>query len=385
VKKVVALLTGLILLLVMPITAGADFKKTKVAVLDFQLQGEGYETDDMGMIVAEWFITALVREGRFDVVERALLNKIINEQKMSLSGIVDENSATQLGRILGVKIIISGSVMKLHDILEINARIIDVETASIITAESVKSTTSGDLQNLIVQMSEKIIKNFPLEGYIVARDEGSVSIDLGRMAGVREGMEFMAYKEGRVIKHPKTGEVLDVEKIKTGLLQITRVNNKIAHAGITDENKGDKIAVGQMVMSISESLTEGEEYLGTVTGDAVSAIRMPPVPVAGPLSSASYITKLRSPKLKDNIWAAKKITRNKVRDPAVFDVVEQVLLEMYNQKTRDRHHTDTVAWLCRALGSSRMAEYKGTLTMIAKSKANRKIRKYAKVALKEIR
>jgi curli biogenesis system outer membrane secretion channel CsgG len=80
VKKVVALLTGLMLLVMIPVTAGADFKKTKVAVLDFQLQGNGYETDDMGLIVAEWFITALVREGRFDVVERALLNKILAEQ-----------------------------------------------------------------------------------------------------------------------------------------------------------------------------------------------------------------------------------------------------------------------------------------------------------------
>jgi TolB-like protein len=384
VKKVVALLTGLMLLVMIPVTAGADFKKTKVAVLDFQLQGNGYETDDMGLIVAEWFITALVREGRFDVVERALLNKILAEQKMSLSGIVDQNSATQLGRILGVKVIISGSVMKLQNVVEINARIIDVETASIIAAESVKSTSTADLQSLIVQMSEKIIKYFPLEGYVVARTDGAVSIDLGRLAGVRAGMEFMVFKEGRVIKHPKTGEVLDVEKIKTGLLQITKVNKKIASADITEENQDDKIVIGHMVKSISGPLVENYEYQRKGMGITASPTRSSP-PAAAPLSSGVYIAKLRSPGLRDKVWAAKKIVRNKVKDPAVFAVVEEVLLEMYDKKTRDRHHVDTTAWLCKALGASGMPEYKETLKKISNSKINKKIRKYAKIAHKGLK
>lgn len=42
--------------------------------------------------------------------------------------------------------------------MEVNARIIDVESASIITAESVKSTTAIKLEDLVVQMAEKIIK-----------------------------------------------------------------------------------------------------------------------------------------------------------------------------------------------------------------------------------
>ncbi|HSH14092.1 MAG TPA: FlgO family outer membrane protein, partial [Desulfurivibrionaceae bacterium] len=142
------------MLVALPLTAAADFTKNKVAVLDFQLQGDNFETKDMGSIVAEWFITALVKTGRFDVVERAMLKKILDEQKMGLSGVVDEKTATKLGKILGVKVIISGSVMKLQDIMEVNARIIDVETASIIAAESVRATASTSLQSLIVQISD---------------------------------------------------------------------------------------------------------------------------------------------------------------------------------------------------------------------------------------
>jgi TolB-like protein len=375
VKRIVALIMGFMLLVVMPLTAGADFKKTKIAVLDFQLQGDGFETEDMGSIVAEWFITALVKEGRFDVVERAMLNKILNEQKMGVSGIVDEGSATQLGKILGVKTIISGSVMKLRGVLEVNARIIDVETASIIAAENVKSTASTSLQSLIVQMSDKIIKNFPLEGYIVARKGDAVSIDLGIRTGIKPGMEFMVFKEGAVIKHPRTGEVLDIEMITTGKLRITGVSKKIAGAIITEETAPAAIALGHMVKSISGPLTPVMDEVHVEPAPGKRPARN------APLQSAEYIQKLQSPNLKDQIWAAKKIIKDGVTDPAVFDVLEKQLLVMYNENTRDRNHVDTVAWMLKALGAPALPQYKPILAQIAREAESRKVKGYAQKAL----
>jgi TolB-like protein len=375
VKRIIALITGLMLLVVMPATVGADFKKTKIAVLDFQLQGDGFETKDMGSIVAEWFITALVKEGRFDVVERAMLNKILNEQKMGVSGIVDENSATQLGKILGVKTIISGSVMKLQGVLEVNARIIDVETASIIAAENVKSTASTSLQSLIVQMSDKIIKNFPLEGYIVSRKGDDVSIDLGIRTGIKPDMEFLVFKEGAVIKHPKTGEVLDVEMIKTGKLRITGVSKKIAGAIIIEETSPAAIALGHMVKSISGPLTpiKDEVYVAPAPGRRQAR--------NVPLQSAEYIAKLQSRILKDKIWAAKRIIKDGVSDPAVLNVLEKLLLEMYNENPRDRNQVDAVAWMLKALGAPALPQYKVTLVQIAKEAKSRKVKGYAQKAL----
>ncbi|MBU2622001.1 MAG: CsgG/HfaB family protein, partial [Proteobacteria bacterium] len=119
-KYLVPLLIVLLLSVMLQAQAGAaDFRKTKIAVLDFQLQGEGFETQDMGIIVAEWFITALVKAGRFEVIERGLLKKLLEEQKLSMTGVVDATTATQIGKFLGVKTIISGSVMKLQNVFEI--------------------------------------------------------------------------------------------------------------------------------------------------------------------------------------------------------------------------------------------------------------------------
>jgi TolB-like protein len=252
IRWVVAVIT-LVMIQFVPATGQADFKKTKIAVLDFQLQGEGFETDDMGSIVAEWFITALVRSGRFDVVERGMLNKILEEQKLGMTGVVDESTATKIGKLLGVQAIISGAVLKLKNVLQINARIIDVETASIKAAENVQSQTVMKLQELVDEMSIKIIRNFPLEGYVVRREKDSVFIDLGETAGVKTGMHFVVYKEGDVIKHPKTGEILDVERKTTGQLQIVDVREKISEAKIVKEETPGAIIYGQMVYNLADS------------------------------------------------------------------------------------------------------------------------------------
>jgi len=249
-------LAALIILLAIPFNVSADFNKTKIAVLDFQLQGDSFKNQDLGAIVAEWFITAMVRQGRFDVVERRLLKKILSEQQLAISGVIDQSSATELGRLLGVKVIISGSVMNFRDMIEINARIIDVESASIIAAESVRSSRASRLQDLVVDMSGKIMKNFPLEGYIVNRSAKDVTLDLGLRTGIKTGMKFTVFKEGQVIKHPKTGEVLEVERIKTGTISITEVRKKICKANIDEENSPGSIDYGQMVKSLRENSSQ---------------------------------------------------------------------------------------------------------------------------------
>lgn len=239
------LLIGLVALNMVPESFGFD--KIKIAVLDFQMQGQGFENDDMGKIIAEWLTTAFVKEGRFDVVERRLLSKVLGEQELAVSGVVNTNTATELGKLLGVKIVITGSVIKLSQQIEVNARIIDVENASIIAAENVRAIQTTKLEELVVEMSRKIIRDFPLTGYVVSRKQNIVMIDLGRNAGIKQGLRFTVYKEGKAIKHPKTGEVLYIQEIPTGIILIDRPGEKISHGRIVDELETDIIQYGQLV------------------------------------------------------------------------------------------------------------------------------------------
>ena len=229
--------------------ACAEFQRTKIAVLDFELIGDKMETSGMGAILSEWFITGIVKSGRFDVVERAMLQKIVAEQKLSATGVIDETSAAALGKILGVKVIITGSVLKMRDTIEINSRVISVESGSIIAAENIRSGSSSDLHALVDELIAKILQNFPLTGYIVKKDQKQVIIDLGLDSGLTSGTEFIAYKEGEVIKHPKTGEVLDVVQIVTGKLRITKVSKNVAEGQILTEEPGG-IEYGNLVKSV---------------------------------------------------------------------------------------------------------------------------------------
>jgi len=378
-KRYIAFLMVFTFFISIPLAANADFKRTKIAVLDFQLKGAGFETEDMGAIVAEWFITAFVKEGRFDVVERGLLKKILNEQKLGMSGILDETTATKLGKLLGVKIIISGSVLKLQNILEINARIIDVETASIIAAENVKSTAAARLQDLVVRMSAKIIKNFPLEGYIVRRQTGKikVSIDLGKIAGVREGMEFIVFKEGQILRHPKTKEILDVETVETGKIVITKVKYKISKADIVEEIVPGAILSGHMVKSVGPLTPLHPEAtvdraLQTTRSDRRTKKRAPVATV----SQILYL--LKSPNQKEKIKGAQYTVKSFPTNPQLLKVAEEELLKGYKIKTRDRNHAEAMAWMCNVLGRSKQLQYKDTLEMVYKNAASKRVRKYAK-------
>ena len=253
-KRLIAVLMILGISVLMADSAQADFKKIKIAVLDFQVQGEKFETEDIGKIVAEWLITALVKEGRFDVIERRLLEKILQEQKLGVSGVVDSESIARLGKVLGAKIVVTGSVMKLREFVEVNARLINVENASIIAAEKVKSTSTSRLEDLVTKMAEMIISDFPLEGYIVERGEtNTVTIDLGKFAGAKVGKRFIVFKEGKAIKHPKTGEVLDIERIEVGEIEVRSVKEKTASGVILMENPGQKIEYGHLVRSTVEA------------------------------------------------------------------------------------------------------------------------------------
>src|SRR6266446_5906801 len=77
----------------------AGQKKT-IAVVEFtDLQGN---VTDLGRFLSEELVTRLYETQKFKVIERQLLAKIITEQKLSLTGIVDPASAKRLGKLLGV-------------------------------------------------------------------------------------------------------------------------------------------------------------------------------------------------------------------------------------------------------------------------------------------
>jgi WD40 repeat protein len=233
---------------ILPVSA-AEYRKIKVAVLDFQQQGS-FETAGVGRIAAEWLTTGLVETGRFEIIERRLLQQIVDEQKMGVSGLLDPSSASRIGRLLGVKTVVTGTIQHYENTFELNVRLINVETGAIVTADRIKAGSVSGLRNMVSRITARIVRHFPLQGYVVQRTADRVMIDLGRQSGVSPGLQFSAFLEGKPLRHPKTGEVLSIERIEKGTLKITEVREKTALATITTESCTGCIQEGQQVSSV---------------------------------------------------------------------------------------------------------------------------------------
>ena len=144
---------------VLPGTSG---EKIRIVVLDF-LDLEGNVTS-LGRFVAEELTTRLFQTKRFEVIERQLLNKVLDELKLSASGFVDSGSAQELGSILGASAIVSGTLSALGESVRINARLIATNTGTIFAAASAQIPRDEAIDHLLA----KVI-TVP-EGFIPATD-----------------------------------------------------------------------------------------------------------------------------------------------------------------------------------------------------------------------
>ena len=125
----------------------AEKGKSKIAVIEFSdLDGN---ITAFGKFISEELITRLFLTNRFEVVERNLLNKVLEEHKLNVSGIVDENSIKELGRILGVDAIATGSITDIGTDLKVNARLISTETGTIFSVASVKISQDQTVTTLM--------------------------------------------------------------------------------------------------------------------------------------------------------------------------------------------------------------------------------------------
>lgn len=131
-------------------------QKSKIAVIEFSnLQGN---VTKFGRYVAEELITRLYLTNQFEVIERQLLNKVLSEHQLNLSGLIDINSAQELGRLLGVDAIASGSVTDLGNSVKINARLISTQTGKIFSVASVM-IIKDDMVNNLIGTSDRPLKN----------------------------------------------------------------------------------------------------------------------------------------------------------------------------------------------------------------------------------
>ncbi len=85
--------------------------KRRVAVLDFENRTD-HGGKKLGSAVSDMLITQLARSNRFVLIERSRIEKILHEQALGQSGAVTEETAPQVGQLLGVESLILGRILK---------------------------------------------------------------------------------------------------------------------------------------------------------------------------------------------------------------------------------------------------------------------------------
>ena len=122
-------------------------RKQYVAVPDFtDLDGR---VSELGMFISEELLTRLHDTQKVKVVERRLLNKVIEEHQLGLTGLIDPKTVKRLGKILGADSLCTGTITDLRSTLMINARMIDVETGQVFAVASAEVDKSDALRILM--------------------------------------------------------------------------------------------------------------------------------------------------------------------------------------------------------------------------------------------
>jgi len=113
---------GLLILLMLPAAVAQQTtppaqQKKRVAVLNFDYGtvqsavSSIFGTNvDVGKGISDLMVQKLVEDGKYSVIERNALDKVLNEQNFSNSDRADSSTAAKIGRVLGVDAVIMGTI-----------------------------------------------------------------------------------------------------------------------------------------------------------------------------------------------------------------------------------------------------------------------------------
>ncbi len=289
--------SGFLLALSMAIAPSPAFAQAKIRIAIWDFDNNAATTwwfyDQMGPAARNHIDTAFSENqalsSKFSVLERDKLALILKEQGLAATGAVDPQTAAKVGRLLGVKYILTGGIdkfainttrggigaigiggaMTTAD-ATINIRVIDTTTAeriiSIAETGQVKkgggfvrgTSLSRDAEwgiasEAIEKVSKAIVAKLTTgdylakigsaagsavaEGRIIKVDGNRAWINLGSASGLKVGDKFDIIAVGEALIDPDTGAKLGAEEKQTGAGEVSEVQEKFAIMTITGTAK----------------------------------------------------------------------------------------------------------------------------------------------------
>jgi len=123
------------------------------AVLNFESRSRQASHDNVGKSMAELLFVQLLESGCVDLVERAELDKALDELHLSAVGMTSPESQLKLGQLIGAKILITGSIFEAGQKHYAVAKIIGTETSRV---KGCSVSGTGDYLELVPALAEKV-------------------------------------------------------------------------------------------------------------------------------------------------------------------------------------------------------------------------------------
>lgn len=139
----------------------AELEAKRIAIIYFDNTSGEANLDKLRKGLAGMLISDLSNVNMIDIVERDRIEDILNEQELNNTSAFDQSSASEIGKLLGAEIILTGAYFEMFDSFRIDARFIDVATGEILKAEGVDGE-SNEFFRLEKQLMWKIINNLDI-------------------------------------------------------------------------------------------------------------------------------------------------------------------------------------------------------------------------------
>lgn len=214
-----------------------------VSMLPFYECGPSRE---IGSVAYDNLISAIVSQQRFNFVDRAKVEAIVRELRLSAEQLIDPNYTLKVGKMTSAEAMILGFVKETPNSIEIYSQLVDVETGEILTEKDAynQDKSLSALKYLTRGLAIRLREDFPIqEGNVVKMDGKNVVLNLGSSQKIKPGMRVIFFSEKEIID-AETGLSLGYTTDKIGKGRIVAVYERMSSAepfekiaGITPDKK----------------------------------------------------------------------------------------------------------------------------------------------------
>ena len=176
-------------LIILLLIVGCVFAREYIAIIDFE--GINVSEGD-AKALTQRLTTEMIELGVYQILERSEMKRLLEEQKFQYSGCLDLYCTGELGKMIGAKYMVVGSISKVGNTSSIYSRLINVETgesyasASYSIKGAIDELLDAGMKSIAYQLSDLTSAVNP----ILNNSRKNTSINLSTNYSSRENRRF---------------------------------------------------------------------------------------------------------------------------------------------------------------------------------------------------